>query len=240
MLESVLYMQLGSAAAPDAGLERELKFVLAEARAASMLAFLRALCRPDGRYATSVVSTIYYDTPGLQLLGEKTDSDYQKLKVRLRWYRVPEGQAGSPGSFLEVKRRIGALRDKVRIETPLEAATLDHMSLENPALGSVLELITSLGLSVPMPLMPALLLRYQRHRFVEPISGTRVSLDMNITAVRGRRGLFGSGAGGPLPAAVVEIKGQADDLPRALRPVAHLGTRKASFSKYGMAARALR
>jgi len=91
-----------------------------------------------------------------------------------------------------------------------------------------------------MPLMPALLLRYSRHRFVEPISGTRVSLDMDITAVRGRRGLFGAGAGAVLPAAVLEIKGQADDLPRALRPVAHLGTRKASFSKYGMAARALR
>jgi hypothetical protein len=233
-------MQPGSATAVDAGLERELKFVLAEARAASMLAFLRALCRTDGRYSTSVVSTIYYDTPGLQLLGEKSDSDYQKLKVRLRWYRVPDAQAGSPASFLEVKRRIGALRDKVRVETPLQAAALDDMSLENPALVSVLGLVSSLGLPVPMPLMPALLLRYTRHRFVEPVSGTRVSLDMHITAVRGRRGLFGGGAGATMAAAVLEIKGQAGELPRALRPVAHLGTRQASFSKYGMAARALR
>lgn len=233
-------MQLATAPGADIGLERELKFVVADARAASMLAFLQALCRPDGRHATGLISTIYYDTPWLQLLGEKVDSDYQKLKVRLRWYRGPEAQAGSPQSFLEIKRRIGTFRDKVRFETPLMADALDRMPLEDPALLSVVDLIPSLGIPVPMPLLPALLLRYRRYRFIEPLSGARVSLDTEITAVRGRRGLFGAGAGAVLPTAVLEIKGQAEDLPRALHPLAHLGARRTSFSKYGMAARALR
>lgn len=233
-------MQLRSAAPAAAGLERELKFVLAEARAASMLSLLRALCRPDGRHATGVVSTIYYDTPGLQLLGEKVDSDYEKLKVRLRWYDGAEAHAGSAGSFIEVKRRIGSFREKVRIDTPLQAGRLENMSLEDPDLLSVLDLVRSLRVPVPMPLLPALLLRYKRYRFIEPVSGARVSLDTDVTAVQGRRGLFGTGAGGVLPTAVLEIKGEADELPRALRPLAHLETRKASFSKYAMAARAMR
>jgi hypothetical protein len=233
-------MQLASVTGADPGLERELKFVLEEPRAKIALAMLRARCRPDGRYATGVISTIYYDTPWLQLLGEKADSDYQKVKVRLRWYRGPQDQRGSTASFLEIKRRVGALRDKVRLETPLAAAALEGMSLDDPALVSVLDLVPALGLPVPMPLIPALLLRYTRHRFIEPLSGTRVSLDTDITAVRGRKGLFGVGAGGVLPAAVLEVKGQADDLPPALRPLAHLGARRASFSKYALAARAMR
>jgi VTC domain len=233
-------MQVATASGADIGLERELKFVVPEARAASMLAFLQALCRPDGRHATGLVSTIYYDTPWLQLLGEKVDSDYQKLKVRLRWYRGPATEAGSPGSFLEIKRRIGTFRDKVRRDTPLMADALDRMTLEDPALLSVVDLIPSLGVPVPMPLLPALLLRYRRYRFIEPVSGTRVSLDTDITAVCGRRGLFGGGAGAGLRTAVLEVKGQAEDLPRALRPLAHLGAHRASFSKYSVAARAMR
>ena len=234
-------MQVAGAMSADAGLERELKFVVAEGRASAMLGFLRATCRPDGLHATGLVSTIYYDTPSLQLLGEKSDSDYQKLKVRLRWYRAPLGSSsGSEKAFLEVKRRIGALRDKARVETHLTADALDRMSLEDPALLSVLDRLPSLGFPVPMPLMPALLLRYQRHRFVEPLSNTRISLDTDIRAVHARRGLFGSGAGASLPTAVLEVKGHADDLPRVLRPLAHLGARRGSFSKYGIAARSVR
>jgi hypothetical protein len=227
-------MRLASAPTSEAGLERELKFVLPEARGTGALALLRALCRPDQKYPSTVVSTIYYDTPALQLLGEKLDSDYLKLKVRLRWYGLSGARTGSTGSFLEVKKRVGGLRDKARVETPLQAAWLDDVSLADPALVGVLELAAPLGIPLPMPLMPVLMLRYSRYRFLEPVSRTRVSLDLDIAGVRGPRGLI---HGGTIPAAVLEIKGGADDLPRALRPLAHLGARRMSFSKYGTAAR---
>jgi hypothetical protein len=217
-----------------AALERELKFILPEAQAAGTLTLLRALCRPDPRYRTARVSTIYYDTPGLQLLGEKLDSDYLKLKVRLRWY---ESDRGDATSFLELKSRVGALRHKERVATPLEARWLDTASLEDPALVDVLSLAAPLGRTLPMPLTPAVLVRYTRHRFVDPVSGARVSLDTGIEARCARRGLFHAGAGVNLGAAVLEIKGQSDDLPRALRPLAHLGMRRGSFSKYANAAR---
>ena len=108
------------------------------------------------------------------------------------------------------------------------------MSLDDPALIQVLELAAPLGIPLPMPLKPVLMLRYSRYRFLEPVSGTRVSLDLDITGVRGPRGPI---HGGTIQAAVMEIKGGVHDLPRALRPLTHLGARRASFSKYGTAAR---
>ena len=227
-----------SATAPPApsgaALERELKFVLPEAQAAGALSVLRALCRPDPRYGAARVSTIYYDTPALQLLGEKLDSDFYKLKVRLRWYESPDLDAAS---FLELKMRVGSLRHKARVATPLRARWLDTASLEDPALIEVVSLAQPLGTPLPMPLMPALLVRYLRHRFIEPVSGARVSLDTRIEAPRARRGLFHAGGGVSLALAVLEIKGQDDELPRTLRPLAHLGMRRGAFSKYGIAAR---
>ena len=217
-----------------AALERELKFVLPEAQAAGALSLLRALCRPDPRYRAARVSTIYYDTPGLQLLGEKLDSDFFKLKVRLRWYESADPEAAS---FLELKSRVGSLRHKARVATPLKARWLEGASLEDPALTEVLALAPPLGTPLPMPLMPAILVRYLRHRFIEPVSGARVSLDTAVEAPRARRGLFRAGGGVRLDLAVLEVKGQDDELPRTLRPLAHLGIRRGAFSKYGIAAR---
>jgi hypothetical protein len=223
--------------APPARLERELKFLLPEGRAAAALALLRALCRPDRRHASNVVSTIYYDTPGLQLLDEKIHSDYLKAKVRLRWYRT-EGDGPPTGpSFLEIKRRVGALRTKTRTATPLDPAWLERAQLEDPALIEVLELAAPLGVPLPKPLVPALLLRYRRHRFVEPVSGARLSLDTDLVVVRGRTGLFRGAAPTAIATAVLELKGDTGDLPRTLQPLARLGPRRAAFSKYGAAAR---
>ncbi|MGH9371248.1 MAG: VTC domain-containing protein [Vicinamibacterales bacterium] len=232
-------MQLVSsppAAASDAELERELKFLLPGARSASALPLLRLVCRPDPKYPSTIVSTIYYDTPGLQLLSEKLDSDFLKVKVRLRWYAPGPGREGAGASFLEIKSRVGSLRTKARVETPLQAAWLDRASLEARELLDVLELVRPLGITVPAPLMPALLVRYARHRFVEPVSGTRVSLDTDIESPRARRGLFRGAAAARIPGAVLEVKGTTPELPRALRPLVHLGARRASFSKYAVAA----
>ena len=220
--------------AGDAALEREIKFVLPEAQAAGALCMLQALCAPDPRFRAARVSTIYYDTPGLQLLGEKLDSDYLKQKVRLRWYQSDDPEATS---FLEVKSRVGALRQKVRVATPLQARWLDGASLEDRALMDVLTLLQPLVASLPQPLLPVLMVRYERHRFVDAVTGARVTLDRAIEAPRARRGLFHAGFAVRLGLAVVEIKGQEDNLPRTLRPLAHLGMRRGAFSKYGIAAR---
>jgi hypothetical protein len=197
-----------------------------------------ALCRADAQYPAATVFTIYYDTPDLVLLSEKINSDFLKTKVRLRWYSTPPIPGGT-GTFLEIKSRVGTLRRKVRVETPFRQDSLRAVSLEDPRLLAVLELIRPLGVAVPARLMPALLLRYERHRFVDPMSGSRISVDADVEGLRGNPRLLGHAFGVRLPQAVVEAKGADDTLPRILQPLMRLGARRESFSKYAAAGMAM-
>jgi hypothetical protein len=213
-------------------LERELKYVIPAGTAQLARSIVGAWCQPDPRYPSAVVSTIYYDTPDFTLLFEKVNSDYLKTKVRLRWYDT--ALPGSAHAFLEIKSRVGALRRKVRVETPLEASSLGRLALDDPALTQVLDVARPLGVAVPMRLMPALLLRYERFRYVEPLSGARISVDTAIEGVRGNPRLMPHAFRTDVPIGVVEVKGSENDLPRVMAPLARLGARRASLSKYGM------
>jgi hypothetical protein len=222
-------------AAPPVGgisLERELKYVLPAGRARLARSLVSALCRPDPNYPAAIVTTIYYDTPSLELLSEKINSDYLKTKLRLRWYSPARG---ATTAFLEVKSRVGGLRHKVRVATSLGAEMVEGLSLDHPTLEQVLELARPLGIPLPARLMPALVLRYERSRFIDPVSASRISVDLDIEALRGHPRLVGGASGQPLAQAVVEIKGPGNDMPRALQPLINLGARRAAFSKYGAA-----
>ena len=220
-------------------LERELKFVIAEGRGVLARRLLEALCRPDPEYPAAVVWTLYYDTADLRLLGDKIASDYLKTKVRLRWYGDLDGHTAGERSFLEVKSRVGSVRSKARVETPLTASELRQARMDDPALIDVLQLLRPLGLTVPMGLRPALLIRYHRHRYLEALSGARVSLDTAIHAPRADQRVLRHNYPVALPAAVLEVKGPSDELPRALRPLLHLGARRLAFSKYASASLAM-
>jgi hypothetical protein len=213
-------------------LERELKYVLPASAGSLARSMVSALTRPDAAFPFATVSTIYYDTPDLRLLGEKINSDYLKTKVRLRWYAPSRG---ATTAFLEVKSRVGGLRQKVRIETPLEAARAASLPLEDPQFVRLLDLLGPSGVTAPARLMPALLLRYDRSRHIEGASGSRVSVDTRIEAVRANPRLLGHVAPHLIASAVVEVKGTGDELPRALHPVVALGARRAAFSKYAAA-----
>lgn len=220
-------------AIPRSALERELKFTLPASRAPFAARMLATLCRPDPRFAAAVVTTVYYDSPDLRLLAQKLNSDFLKTKVRLRWYSALSGEAGSGAAFIEVKSRVGCLRRKARIETALPGGRLADAPLSDPLFARALDLARTLDGGLPAHLLPVMMVRYERRRFVEPISGARVSLDSRIEAPRANRALLGQGGPVRLRVSVVEVKGAGEELPRALRPLAHVGARRASFSKYG-------
>ena len=220
-------------------LERELKFVLPAGRGPFAKSLVQAICAADPVYPAATVSTIYFDTPTLRLLGEKIDSTYLKTKVRLRWYSPLHGEDESARAFLEVKGRIGDRREKARVQTPLTAGMLNDVAFDRPELIEVLDLARSLGMPIPPRLLPVLLMRYDRHRFVEPISASRISIDTNITAPRGHHRLVRDAAPVVLRYAVVEVKGAGTDLPRVLRPLIHVGARREASSKYAAAACAM-
>jgi hypothetical protein len=212
-------------------LERELKFVLPASRAEFAARLLQTLSKPDAQYPDADVWTVYYDSPGFDSLDEKLNSDYLKTKIRLRWY-APPGGAGQGPVFLEAKQRVGNRRDKIRVLLPTTAEMLAGRRLEDPAFQLAAQLLADKGILLGPDWQPMLALRYRRRRFVDVSSGTRVSLDSDITATSvNRRHLFARSLG-PLRVAVVEVKGQTDVLPAILRPLIPVGLRKESMSKY--------
>jgi len=208
----------------------EHKFTIDARQADAVRRWLRSLCPPDPLFPHGIVNSFYFDTPALDHLLEKINSDYFKTKVRLRWYDVENRPASS--AFLEAKFRVGSRRHKARVEVPFEGAWLSRVPLEDPALRLIPERLRELGVPVAPALRPVLWIRYRRDRFVDPITRARISLDTHITVPGVNHELFDRASPLPLAAAVVEIKGRATDVPDALRRLTGLGGRKTSFSKY--------
>jgi hypothetical protein len=212
-------------------LERELKFVLPSSRADVAARLLQTLCTPDAQYPDADVWTVYYDSRDFESLDEKLNSDYLKTKIRLRWY-APPGNTGQGPVFLEAKQRVGNRRDKIRVRLSVAAETLVGLRLDDPAFRLAPEPLAANGILLGPDWQPMLALRYRRRRFVDVLTGTRVSLDSEITATAvNPRYLFARKLG-PLRVAVVEVKGSAEVLPGVLRPLLALGLRKESLSKY--------
>jgi hypothetical protein len=221
-----------SSASP-ALLVHEIKHVMPAAAAGPAEAWLGAVCRPERERPPAWVVSVYFDTPDLQLLDEKVNSDYLKVKVRVRWYQSLSGSTGEP-AFLEVKRRIGTRRDKQRTPLGVPAGALARWRLEDPRWRT---LIGQAAPSVGSGLRPSLKLRYVRSRFLD-VSGARLALDRRIEVAA----LHAALSSGPLRAdvgqAVVEWKGMSADLPFHLRAITGFGARRQSFSKYQAAAQA--
>jgi hypothetical protein len=212
-------------------LERELKFVLPASRVDPARRWLEMLCRRDEQYPDADVWTVYYDTPGFASLDEKLNSDYLKTKIRVRWYAAPGGR-GEGAVFVEAKRRVGNRRDKVRVRLPFPADVIADRALDDPAFTGLPDRLAVKGIVLSADWQPMLALRYRRQRFVEPLTGARISLDSDIAAVRVNHRFLYMRHAGPLPLAVLEVKGHADELPGPLRALLQFGLRKQSLSKY--------
>jgi hypothetical protein len=212
--------------------ECELKFLLRPGSTAAALATLRSLCRADGAYPENDVITIYYDTADLESLGDKLASHRFKTKLRLRWYESRTGDTGNGRGFLELKFRMDSHRRKLRTRTPYRASWLQRAELDDVELLRAPEHLRPLGLIPPAGVRPVLEVRYRRCRFVEPFSGSRISLDWSIRAARVNRQLLPVAAGRGVSTTVLEIKNPTGVVPAVLRRQPLLRGRRSSFSKY--------
>ena len=82
--------------------------------------WLDRVLTPDPAHPDSIVSSIYFDSYGLNSYREKLDGDYLKTKYRIRWYETP-GIVQSKELLIvaQIKRKLGRVRikDTVPAET---------------------------------------------------------------------------------------------------------------------------
>jgi hypothetical protein len=218
---------------PDSGFE--LKLVV-DARLADLVASrLAALFAPDPRHPRNTVASLYLDDHALSSLAQSRDGALAKRKVRLRWYESEPGRPLGAPTMLEVKRRFGARRRKDRGATSLAAHSLAALAGQLPARRELAgdELLRPLPADVAaVELEPALLVRYDRRRFVDPASGSRLALDCAIHAAAIRAGQPAGRLGRVANVAVLEVKNRDGRLPAALAAALGPTLRRISFSKY--------
>jgi hypothetical protein len=212
--------------------ELELKYFLPGSHAPFVRRWLDGVVQRERLYPPALVITTYYDTPGLDLLEEKINSDHLKTKVRVRWYSPLDGAPGDGPVFVECKRREGATRDKRRVVARVGSEHLSRLPLSAPDWALLLADLRGDVWGLPPDLAPVMRLAYARHRFVDP-RGARISLDTDIAvqAVNPAR-LHAPARRGSLPHSIFEFKGHGPELPAHLAPVTRFGARRTSFSKY--------
>ena len=212
--------------------EHEIKLTLPAVRSEALLAWLRGRCRPDSAYPDGRVTSVYFDTPDLALLRQKVNSDFAKEKIRVRWYEDPSTGEPRGEGFVELKRKFGSRRVKVRLPLAIDATRIAEGCHDHPYLRSLLDPLRAEGHRIPGDVRPFLRISFRRRRFVDPFGGSRISLDNAIRGAAVGNGRLPWAHASPLPEAVVEVKGSDDTLPPWLLPLRRLGCRRESFSKY--------
>jgi VTC domain len=210
----------------------EQKFFFDTANKSLLLEWLDFHLVRDPVFYHGPVVSLYYDTPSLSFYGQVCDGDFIKSKIRLRWYQTqfpPEQR--SVTCYLEIKRKYGARRQKQRQNVTLETRFVVGDLFSEPAILEApnrMPEARALGQSI---LLPILVVHYERFRFIDPRSGSRISLDTGIVCSRANSAYLPGTAPVALGSDVIEVKGVLDGLPDCLLPVSrHL--RKQSFSKY--------
>ena len=189
---------------------------------------------PDREHDANHVNSVYFDTPGLRAWREKANGDNLKRKVRARWYGRPEElRAPETPVFLELKGRIGSARRKARVEVAVPTEQLRDAALDDPAWNDLFtHHAEELGEPVGTDWAPVCRIEYDRLRYDDPESGSRVSVDWNLEAVPNPT-LFPWAAPVALDALVCEFKNRGGSPPRWSEALYRAGLRLRSFSKYG-------
>lgn len=216
---------------------RELKFTLPRKAKSSLLASLGFKCTSDKEHASNTIHSLYFDTDDYLLAMEKASSDYCKTKVRIRWYTTKD-KPHADKCWLEIKHKLGSTRNKIRvvINQPPESI-INELRKGNNSRQSIATLIkTKIHEHCPklveLKLKPVFCVSYNRHRFYDPFSASRIACDSDISAeaFQDKASLCSSRVS--LDQIILEVKGSEETLPTVLRSFSHQGLKKAAFSKY--------
>lgn len=196
-----------------------------------VMSYLQHALRPDPGFDAGRISSIYYDTPQLDLYHEKRASFYLKSKIRLRWYGKTTQQGADVNCFLELKFKIGGTRRKDRFPMTMPAAALAKRNLNVAALNAIPAQLPGLGYSFEGALAPMVLVQYERRRFVHQASDTRVAVDTDICCPAVNQQFVPGMPPAFLEVCLLEIKGPGQTTPGWAEPLRRHMWRHA-FSKY--------
>jgi hypothetical protein len=225
----------------------EQKFFVAPNRMILALALLRRSCRWDEEYPEEQINSLYFDTPDLEQHESSLAGEFEKTKIRIRWYGTehdPHGPAEGTvdmalrgeavPAWLELKERRGFMSAKQRTPVKVAADALQPQALASGIVptSALMTTMAGFGFFTPKRLCPVIAISYWRQRFVEPRTGFRIAFDSDVRSSvimpgigRGERGLR-------LLGAVIEVKGPTAELPACLRGLGELGSSWTRFSKY--------
>jgi hypothetical protein len=165
---------------------------------------------------------------------DKASSDYLKIKVRVRWYSSAHNDNPASLKFLEIKRKDGTNRAKKRVILPESSfQSFGFRGYTSEQIMLVQRMVQKLDPTLrQFRLFPSLSVSYDRQRFTEGTSGSRISLDTGISCHPHSPSLAFGKTTIQLEQSVLEVKGENDSLPYVLRaPLTGL-LEKTAFSKY--------
>ena len=192
-------------------------------------------CAPDPLYPSGVVSSLYYDTPELFHFYENRNGEFLRAKVRLRWYTDTSTMDPDAGvrCFLEVKTKQGALSTKQRREVVIRSGVLRDDPFSDEQILDLPAEVLDLGYQAAGMLVPILLIRYRRRRYIDVESGSGIALDAEIRCTRANETVVQGMAPIYLDVGVLETKGMNREVCGVLKPIeSHLT--KSPFSKYAI------
>jgi len=212
----------------------ERKFFILPKNIGFAYSLLRQFCRPDKEYPVSTVHSLYFDTIDLDQYERSASGDFNKDKIRIRWYDEDDIAGDTVPVFIELKTRHGFASSKQRKKMIVPVADIKPSRLPQGIVSKTVlnNAITGFGYFPELPLRPVIKISYNRYRFTEMHTGTRVSLDYNIHSTMIAAELGYRERELRLEGGVVEVKGPSIELPRTLRKMKILDTDWSRFSKY--------
>ncbi len=212
----------------------ERKFYLLPEKVELAYALLRQVCRADSDYPEGLVTSLYFDTTELDSYSASASGEWERHKVRLRWYGDVNGEVTTVPVFLErkTKRGFSAVKQRRMLTVPAERLRPEGLSEGTVGKHEFVDTLAEMGHYSDLPLLPILAVSYRRRRLSDMLSGVRVSVDSEITSRMVASEISSGSPGISLSGGVVEVKGPSVDLPESLRRIRLLDTGWSRFSKY--------
>ena len=212
----------------------ERKYYLTPGEVDLTYGLLRHLCLSASEYSSEQINSLYFDTSDLEQHERSASGDYNKDKVRIRWYGEDRDMNGMWPVFIELKSRRGFSSIKQRLKLSVPAMNLTSANLNRGIVPRNL-LMGGLARFSHFPhefLHPVIKISYWRYRFSEIMTGQRISLDCHLQSTMVMPGQGNGDKELELPGGIIEIKGLVMELPETLRRMRMLYIDWTRFSKY--------